>query len=185
MQVVGYVREAPGPQEGDSAFAQSERIRRWATDQGHQIVAVCQDVRTPGYKANRDGLRALIGIVGAGRVTAVVVASLAAFSADKVVQEVMLDDLRRRGVTVISTEEADTASLEDPPADRERLFIRDVLARAWEQQELIAGPGDAPVLRIAEGPGDPGLIIELVPADEDPESPEASSPPPEGTTTRR
>jgi hypothetical protein len=128
----------------------------------------------------------LIGIVGAGRVNAVVVAALAAFSADKIIQEVMLDDLRRRGITVISTDASDTASLEDPPDDAERLLIRDVLTRYREQLELVAGSGGTPpVLRVAEGPEDPGLIIELVPADDEADPPNAASPPPGETTTRR
>ena len=68
LRVVGYVRETAGPQEGQTAFTQSERIRRWASDHGHQLVAVCQDVRQAGHALGREGFRALLGIISAGEV---------------------------------------------------------------------------------------------------------------------
>ena len=47
MRVVGYARELPDRSHGGSIFAQSERIRRWTTEQGYQLLAMCQDVRNP------------------------------------------------------------------------------------------------------------------------------------------
>ena len=44
MRLVGYIRESPAQAETDSAYAQSDRIRRTAVDGSHSLVAVCQDL---------------------------------------------------------------------------------------------------------------------------------------------
>jgi hypothetical protein len=166
VRVVGYVREAPGPQEGESAYSQAERIRRWVAEVGHQLVAVCQDVRVPGHALGRDGYRALLGIVSSGEVEGVVVAGLEVLSHDKVVQEVMMWDLRSRAVTVLSSDTEDVVELEDPPADPSRLIIRDVLARVSDlQREYGRRPG-IQVIRVEEQPEQPELVIELIPPNE-------------------
>ncbi len=170
VRVVGYVREAPGPQDGPTAYSQSEAIRRWVAETGHQLVAVCQDARQVGHALGREGYRALLGIIGAGQVDAVIVATLEALAADKIVQEVMLWDVRSRGVTVLSAAEADIADLKDPPADRTRLLIRDVLARVTEY-EMAARLDRPPMIIVEEAPAD--VVVELLPS-EDPGSGEQS-----------
>ena len=164
MRVVGYVREAPGPQEGESAYAQSERIRRWIADAGHHLVAVCQDIRTPGRELGRDGFRALLGIVSAGQVDAVVLPELAVLSPDKVSQEIMMWDLRRRDVSIVTTDESEVHALEDPPSDSSRMLLRDVLAKIGQYLGEVEGiGGSAPsaptVLRVDEGSD---VIVELI-----------------------
>ena len=171
MRVVGYVREAPGPQEGDSAYAQAERIRRWVAESSHQLVAVCQDVRTPGRELGREGFRALLGIVSAGQVDAVVLPDLTVLSPDKVSQEVMLWDLRRRSVTVVTTNEEEVAALEDPPADPTRLLLRDVLAKIGDYLTEVEGIGsatpDAPTVLQVDEASD--VIVELIPPERTPD----------------
>lgn len=172
MRVVGYVRESPGPAEAEPAFAQAERIRRWAADTGHQLVSVCQDVRTPGRALGRDGYRALVGIVAAGEVDAVVLPDLTTLSADKIGQEVMLWDLRSRGVAVLSTEPADNEALLDPPNEQVRLIVRDVLAKVAVHLGVLSGDDQPPELGPGPEPdGEPeeededGVIVELVPSE--------------------
>jgi hypothetical protein len=134
------------------------------------MVAVCQDAKTPGHSLERDGYRALIGIIESGQVDAVLVADLRNLSADKIVQEVIIRDLRDRGVAVISTLEEDVAVLEDPPADPERLLIRDVLHRVDEHRVRLAGLREPPtVIRVDEedAAAEEDVLIELVPASED------------------
>lgn len=132
MRVAAYVRELPS----SSAFAQSEQVRRWATHEGHHLLATFQDVRGPGGESTHGGLRALIGLTEAGGVDAVVVATLEAFSLDVIIQEVIMEDLRRRDVQVVSVAESDVRALAEPPADAARLFIRDVLARRQAYEDL-------------------------------------------------
>lgn len=162
MRVIGYVREGPGPQGGEPAFAQAERIRRWAGDAGHRLVAVCQDIRSPGLELGREGYRALIGIVTAGQVDGVVVSSIETLSADTIVQEVMIWDLRNRGMTVMSTRTEDHDVLAQPVSHRARLLIQDVLARVVDYQEMVSTIEPAP--RAIEVP-DEEIIIELVEQD--------------------
>lgn len=138
MRVVGYVRESPDPSDGRPAFSQQEEIRRHAGDHGHQLVALCQDLRHPGQPPSRDGYLSLLGVIAAGGVDAVVVPGIATFSSDAIVQEIMLWDLQARGVRVVSTDQTDLRLL-DPEAVPEpsRMFIRDVLERVGEHAGAI------------------------------------------------
>ena len=172
MRVVGYVRDTPDPSEAEPAFAQAERVRRWINDRGHQLVAVCQDVRTAGRSLGRDGYRAMLGIVASGEAEAVLVPSVDALSPDKVSQEIMLWDLRARGVAVLSTAEGDMALLADPPEDSLRILIRDVLAKVAGHVEMIgsgviplapAGKPGLPIERIIATADDGDVVVELIP----------------------
>ncbi|HSM02604.1 MAG TPA: recombinase family protein [Acidimicrobiia bacterium] len=162
MRVVGYVRESADPSAGRSAFEQQEVLRRHAVEHGHSLVAVCQDARTPGEALGRDGYLGLLGVVASGAVDGVLIAGLAALSSDQIVQEIMLWDLRSRGVRVISADPADTALLdagEEPgPA---RMLIRDVLQRVGEHaRSLGAHRLDAPTI-LPDG----DVMIHIVEAD--------------------
>lgn len=162
MRVVGYIREASS--DGDPAFAQSEKIRRWINENGHRLVALCQDVRTPGHPIGREGLQSIVGIISAGQVDAVVVPSLATFSPDKVSQEIIMWDLREYEVTVLSTDVDDVDQLADPPSDNTRLIVRDVLAKASRFDKILSLSAVADphhdVIRIDDTPN---VIIELIP----------------------
>ena len=166
MRVVGYVREAPSLEEGETAFAQSERVRRWAADSGHHLIATCQDGRDPTQPLNRDGYRAVLDIARSGNADALVVSDLSVLSPDKVTQEIMLDHLRGLGLTIVSTNEADHAELLEVPDDHTRLVVRDVISKIDEFQrefgeeppphEVDAAPAVAPV--------GTDVIVELMPA---------------------
>lgn len=139
MRVVGYVRESADP-AGASAFAQQEELRRYASEHGHALVAICQDLRSPGAPPARDGYLSVLGVIAAGGVEAVIVPRLATFSSDAIVQEIMLWDLRSRGIRVISTDPVDLRLLDaeaSPGADR--LVIRDVLERVREHARDLGG----------------------------------------------
>ncbi len=178
MRVVGYVRDTPDPSEAEPAFAQAERVRRWIKDTGHQLVAICQDVRTAGRPLGRDGYRAMIGVVGVGEAEAVLVPSLDALSPDKVTQEIMLWDLRARNIAVLSATEEDLELLTNPPPDSLRILIRDVLAKVVDHVDMV-GPGalpmepsstpSLPLVETTESEeddydyGDAGVVVELIP----------------------
>jgi len=159
---VGYIRETSA--DGEPAFAQSEKIRRWINENGHRLIALCQDVRTPGHAVGREGLQSIVGIISAGQVDAVVVPSLSTFSSDKVTQEVIMSALRLNEVTLLSTEIDDVDMLADPPADNLRMVVRDVLAKQTRFQEILTLPtkddSESDVIRIDESPD---VVIELIP----------------------
>jgi DNA invertase Pin-like site-specific DNA recombinase len=164
MRVIGYVRDLGGPDTGDTVFVQSERIRRWVAQNRCQLVAVCQDTPSTSGVDDRDGYRALLGIVSAGHVDTVLLSELTSLSPDVMTQEIMLHDLRTRGIKVISTEDADLSALAEPATDPGRLLMRDVLAKhqAHEARFGKAGEGITPT-------DDQDVLIELIPhADEVP-----------------
>lgn len=158
MRIVGYVRE---PADGSrSAYAQQEELRRHAAEHGHALVAVCQDVASPGH-TGRDGYLSLLGVVAAGGVDAVVVPGIETFSADQIVQEIIVWDLRGRGVAVVSTDPADAAVL-DPGGDPEpgRVLIRDVLDRVSDHARTVGRT------QLDTAPADVDVLVEIVRADE-------------------
>ena len=138
MRVVGYVRESADPSAGHSAFEQQEAIRRHALEHGLSIVAVCLDARVAGEALGRDGYLGLLGVIASGAADAVIVPGVTVLSSDQIVQEIMLWDLRGRGVRVISTDPADLQLLD--VAERlgpSRMIIRDVLERVGEHARSI------------------------------------------------
>ncbi len=167
MRVVGYVRESPDPSDGRTAFSQQEEIRRFAGDNGHRLVALCQDLQSPGQAANRDGYLSLLGVIAAGGVDAVVVPGIATLSSDAVVQEIMLWDLHGRGIQVVSTDPADLATLDSQAIpDPSRRMIRHVLERVGEH---AAGIGAHRIDRPGILP-DGDVLIHIIAADEAEES---------------
>lgn len=144
MRIVGYVRQGAGRTDADSAFAQSERVRRWVRDTGHDLVAICQDSGPLGSASDeldRPGYRALLDIVRADDADAVVVGSLGALSSDVVLQEIMIADIRSAGATVIATDEADIAILLDADEDHVRMIVRDVVDRVIDYRARFTDTG--------------------------------------------
>lgn len=166
MRVVAYLRESTDPGEERPAFAQQEETRRYAAAHGLAVVAICQDVPRPGLSLGREGYRSLLGIITSGHAEAVLLPGVAALSADLVVQEIMLWDLRARGARVLSTDAADVEVLTPVPADATRRFVRDVLARVAEHRDALSAT--PPALPPASGPADDGVVVHLMPSTEDP-----------------
>ncbi|MBN2114300.1 MAG: recombinase family protein [Acidimicrobiia bacterium] len=166
MRVVAYVREAADPAGDRPAFAQQEEIRRFAAAHGLQVVALCQDVRSPGRALGREGYLSLLGVLASGNAEAVLVPGLDTLSSDLVVQEIMLWDLRARGAAVLSTEPADVDALAAGPSDPTRQFVRHVLARVVEHGALAAArpAGMAP----PSPPADDGVVVSLLSPTEPP-----------------
>lgn len=159
MRVVGYVREGPGRGDTETSYAQEEQIRRWIRDTGHRLVAIFRDV-----EADRDGFRAMLDVLDADDAEAVVVADLRALSPDVVVQEVVLHDLRSRGVVVASTNPADGPALDGagPPV---RVVVRDVLARFDDHRSALRRqpePREGSEPEVPVTPARTDVIVELI-----------------------
>lgn len=172
MRVVAYVREAADPAGDRPAFVQQEEIRRFAAAHGLQVVALCQDVRSPGRALGREGYLSLLGVLASGHAEAVLLPGLATLSSDLVVQEIMLWDLRSRGARVLSTDPADLDGLTTAPPDADRQFVRHVLARVAEHGALAAA--NPPGIAQAGAPDEDGVVVSLVSPGDRP------SPPPAG-----
>ena len=132
MRIAGYVRQTPGLSDPDTAFAQSERVRRWVRDTGNELIAVCQDHHAASAPTDRPGFKALLDMVRSGGVDAVLLATLSALSPDKIMQEIMITDIRATGASVIATSDEDLTTLRDGGDDHTRIVVRDVVARLAE-----------------------------------------------------
>lgn len=164
MRVAGYIRQIPGNEQADTAFAQSERIRRWVRDTGNELVATCQDDGFAAATSDRSGYRALLDIIRSSSADAVVIANLEALSSDKMLQEVMLADLRASGVTVIATDDADIETLRDATDDPARVVVRDVVAKVTEYREAFGLAGDVGTATAASSPARDAtdVVVELI-----------------------
>ncbi|MEX1208844.1 MAG: recombinase family protein [Acidimicrobiia bacterium] len=162
MRVVGYVRESADPSAGHSAFEQQEAIRRHALEHGLSIVAVCLDARVAGEALGRDGYLGLLGVIASGAADAVIVPGVSVLSSDQIVQEIMLWDLRGRGVLVISTDPADLPLLDaaEGPGPS-RMIIRDVLERVGEHARSIGAHRIDPPGILPDG----DVMIHIITAD--------------------
>lgn len=160
MRIAGYVRQTPGLLHPDTAFAQSERVRRWVRDTGNELIAVCQDHHAASAPTDRPGFKALLDLVRSGGIDAVVIATLSALSPDKIMQEIMITDIRAAGVPLIATGEEDLQMLQDGGDDHTRIVVRDVVARLAEYNEAfgLSGSGEPTV----EG----SVTFDTPPADE-------------------
>ena len=164
VRVVGYIREAPSLEEGETAFAQSERIRRWTADAGHHLIATCLDGRDPTQPLGRDGYRALLDIARSGNADALIVSDLAVLSPDKISQEIMLDHLRGLGLTIVSINEADHSELLDIPDDHTRLVVRDVIAKVGSfQREFAEQPSVQEPAALLPDAASTDVIVQLMP----------------------
>jgi DNA invertase Pin-like site-specific DNA recombinase len=137
MNIAGYVRQTPGRTDPDTAFAQSERIRRWVLDTSNELIAICQDHHAASAPMDRPGFKALLDIARSGGADAVVVANLSALSPDKMTQEIMIQDLRTAGATIIATEPEDVIALRGAENDHARMLVRDVLSRIGEYRSAF------------------------------------------------
>lgn len=159
---MGYVRESGDPEDGSIAYAQHEELRRHASAQGLALVAVCQDLRTPGEPTARDGYLSMLGVIAAGGVDAVLLPGIAALSSDQIVQEIMLWDLRARGIRVISTRDEDLALLDaDTPQPPARMLIRDVLDRVTDHARSINANRIDPPMALPDG----DVLVHILTAD--------------------
>jgi hypothetical protein len=156
VRVVGYVRESADREDTRPAFVQHEDIRRWTAEHGYELVAVCRDARPQEGSPGRAGYLALLGVLGTGGIDAVVLPGIAVLSDDQIVQEILLWDLRSRGVRVVSTDAGDADTLGPEQTNPTRMLIRDVLSRVAEHAGLLGRRGfEAP-----SGPAD--VVIELL-----------------------
>ena len=71
----------------------------------------------------------MLGVVDAGQVDGVLVASLDSFSPDLITQEIAMWDLRRRGATVVTADADEIDALASPSTDPSRDLVREMLSR--------------------------------------------------------
>lgn len=104
-----------GQVDGDGFTRQGEAINRYACSHGITIERTFREEGVSGTKEleNRPALQELLLAVESGNVRLVLIEALNRLARDLMVQETILGDLRKRGITVISVSEPDLCS-DDP-----------------------------------------------------------------------
>lgn len=104
-----------GQIDGDGFIRQSEAIERYAASSGMIILETFREEGVSGTKdlENRPALQNLLLAIDNGEVRMVLIERLDRLARDLMVQETILGDLRKRGITVVSVTEPDLCS-DDP-----------------------------------------------------------------------
>jgi DNA invertase Pin-like site-specific DNA recombinase len=150
VKVIAYLRVPKGTEDDDSLYGQRETVRAWARRSGATILATFEDQR----EEDRPGLRALMRSLSP-EIDALVVAHLGALGSDVVLQEVLLERLRRTGIGVISVDTDDQHRLDHASTDAMRQIVRTVLHRRQRVEAIL---GTEPEL--VDGPT--ALVLEIV-----------------------
>lgn len=130
MDLIVYVRIATDGPVVDvrGQAAQEETVHRWASANGHRIVAVALDEgrsATPGLE-ERVGLGDALEWLRDGRAAGLVVERLHRLAPDPVLQEQLAAEVERLGGSLFSTRADEMAILAEP--DAERAAIRRTIA---------------------------------------------------------
>jgi len=104
-----------GQVDGDGFARQHEAVTRYATSHGMTIEQTFREEGVSGTKEleNRPALQELLLAIESGDVRMVLIEALNRLARDLMVQETILGDLRKRGITVVSVSEPDLCS-DDP-----------------------------------------------------------------------
>jgi DNA invertase Pin-like site-specific DNA recombinase len=104
-----------GQIDGDGFARQCEAINRYAAANGIAIDETFRELGVSGTKEleHRPALQELLMAIEAGDVRIVIIEALNRLARDLMVQETILGDFRKRGITVISVAEPDLCS-DDP-----------------------------------------------------------------------
>lgn len=116
MEAYSYLRvSGMGQVDGDGFIRQSEAIIRYAAGAGISVMQTFREEGVSGAKdlENRPALQDLLLAIDGGGVRTVLIEKLDRLARDLMVQETILGDLRKRGITVISVSEPDLCS-DDP-----------------------------------------------------------------------
>jgi DNA invertase Pin-like site-specific DNA recombinase len=116
MIAYAYLRvSGVGQIDGDGFTRQSEAITRYAGNAGLTIQQTFGEKGVSGTKEleHRPALQELLMAIEAGDVRIVIIEALNRLARDLMVQETILGDFRKRGITVISVAEPDLCS-DDP-----------------------------------------------------------------------
>lgn len=104
-----------GQVDGDGFTRQIEAINRYAANAGIAIQQTFREEGVSGTKEleHRPALQELLMAIEAGDVRLVIIEALNRLARDLMIQETILGDFRKRGITVISVAEPDLCS-DDP-----------------------------------------------------------------------
>ena len=105
MKVALYLRVASADQNDNNVLLwQEPRLREWAREQEHEVVAVFQDM-APGNTLDRPGLQALLSEINQNRFEAVAVHGFSRLVRETALALSLSETLENSGVKVFSSGE--------------------------------------------------------------------------------
>lgn len=147
MRLVGYARVSTDAQaeRGLGLEVQEQGLRSWACRRGNRLIAIHRDEGVSGSEGldGRRGLAAALRDVR--KADGLVVYRLDRLARDLIVQEQLLDEVRRSGRETFSVADGENGYLRDDPEDPSRRLIRQVLGAVAEYERAMTR------LRLKEG----------------------------------
>lgn len=142
MRLLGYLRVSTQGQVDDGAGLDTQRdaIRTWAKARGHRVGWLADEgISGSNGVETRAALAEALERIKDGRAQGIVVYKLDRLARSLVLQEQILDDVRRRGGQVFSCSDTECAYLEDPGADPDptRTLVRQVLGAVSEYERAM------------------------------------------------
>lgn len=130
-----YLRvSGKGQVDGDGFARQLAAIEAYAKVNGLRLAKVFREEGVSGTKEldNRPALQQLLAAVASRNVSVVLIEKLDRLARDLMIQETILRDLQRRGVTLVSTMEPDLCS--DDPS---RKLVRQIMGCIAEYEKSM------------------------------------------------
>jgi DNA invertase Pin-like site-specific DNA recombinase len=125
MKAYGYIRvSGRGQLRGDGFMRQSLAIEKYCAANGHQLIRTFGEKAVPGATdmSDRPAWREMIGEILADGVKVIIIERLDRLARDLMVQEHIIADCQKRGITLLSTAEPDLCS-----SDPTRILMRQIL----------------------------------------------------------
>lgn len=123
-----------GQLDGDGFPRQQAAIDRYAASHGLQVARTFQEEGVSGTTEldNRPALSELLEALEAERVEVVIIEKLDRLARDLGVQEAIVADLRKRGITLISVHEPDLCSM-----DPTRVLMRQIIGAVAQYEKAM------------------------------------------------
>lgn len=141
MKVIAYLRVSTDKQaeQGHGLPVQEKKIRAWAREHGHRIVAWHRDEGISGSNGldAREGLYSALADLQDRKGHGLVVYRLDRLARDLIVQEQLLAEIRRMGGEPFSTSASEADFLSDDPDDPSRKLIRQILGAVNEYERSM------------------------------------------------
>jgi DNA invertase Pin-like site-specific DNA recombinase len=137
MNVFAYLRvSGRGQLHGDGFTRQLLAIEKYSAAHGHEIVRVFREKAVPGATdiVDRPAWRDMVGEILADGVKVIAIERLDRLARDLMVQEHIVTDCQKRGITLLSAAEPDLCS-----SDPTRILMRQILGAvaAYDKSMIV------------------------------------------------